>query len=331
MKQTLISLGIILLATAICFGLIYTRNKKHANLLTACPTDVMMCPDGSSIPRSGPSCEFGVCKQDTPTTAISSQTEIPSPTSNQPITEQVKKNSSAFTKITSSATSIFQKMAETLGNTPLLENSDPAKNTTQPQSQNNQPQTPAPAINETRYSLDNNHLVDQNNNVIYTFPPSSSTETHVVNAIAVNQVAPVIGAIPITGLPGKYYLSENTFSNNGGCGFSNKIYILDTNTGAKILMYEENNTTIGTEDPRGCDREMYLLATENEKLILKYHTLNTNMICDSTWSEPENTWYLDVTHIENGTKRYWISPTLSSQAEDFESACRSNLDATTTP
>ncbi len=327
MKQTIISLVVILLATVVCFGLIYQRNKKRANLLTACPSDVMMCPDGSTVPRSGPSCEFGVCKQEPP--QVSTDTQSIPPT--QPEISKTEKKSSGdtFTKVTSSITSALHKVIETVNNVQPQETQELPKSTPP---QNNQSQTP-PAINETRYSVEKNHLVDQNNNTIYTFPSSSSSgsETHVVNAVAVNQIAPVIGAIPVTGLPGKYYLSENSFWGKGSCEFSNKIYILDTATGAKILMYEENNTTLTADDPRGCDREMYLLATENEKLILKYHTLNTNMICDSTWSEPENTWYIDVTHIELGTRRYWISPTLSSQAEQYESSCRANLEATTSP
>jgi hypothetical protein len=331
MKQTLISLGIILLATAICFGLIYNRNKKQSALLNACPADVMVCPDGSSVPRSGPSCEFGVCKQESVSSSDPTQVAL---SQSAPTTEtnqtQKTPSSGAFTNIATSITSVFNKVTKGISSASPEKNQATVQNTPSPSPKNTQPQAP-PAINETRYSVDNNHLVDQNNNVIYTFPPSSSTETHVVNAVAVNQVAPIIGAIPVTGLPGKYYLSENSFGGNGGCQFSNKIYILDTSTGAKILMYEENNTILGIGDPRGCDREMYLLATDNEKLILKYHTLNTNMICDSTWSEPENTWYLDVTHIENGTRRYWISPTLSSQAEDLETTCRSNLEAATTP
>jgi hypothetical protein len=64
---------------------------------------------------------------------------------------------------------------------------------------------------------------------------------------------------------------------------------------------------------------------------MKYHTLGTNMICDSTWSEPEKTWYLDVTKSENGTRRYYISGARYGEAEVKEAACRAIYDASTTP
>jgi hypothetical protein len=75
---------------------------------------------------------------------------------------------------------------------------------------------------------------------------------------------------------------------------------------------------------------MYLLATDNEKLVMKYHTIGTNTVCDSTWSEPEKTWYLDVTHLEKGTKRYFISSTLYVKAEEAEAACRLQYESTST-
>ena len=81
-----------------------------------------------------------------------------------------------------------------------------------------------------RYFIEKNNIIDENNTVIYTIPSSSNSSsgwtTHIVDVIPVNNVAPIIGAIPVTGLPGKYYLSENSFGDIGSCQFSNKIYIL---------------------------------------------------------------------------------------------------------
>jgi hypothetical protein len=255
---------------------------------------------------------------------------MPSPT------QETKKivSTTLFTKITSSATSIFKQAADSIGKSVSSGIKETAKTT--PPVQKTAPPTPL-AINETRYSVKDGKLVDQNNTVIYTITSTSANssgngmDTHIVNAIAVNHVAPIVGAIPVNGLPGKYYLSENSFGSTGGCEFANKIYILDTTTGTKTLLYEENNSLLTSDDPRACNSEMYLLATENEKLILKYHTIGTNMTCDSTWSEPEKTWYLDVTQTEKGSRRYWISPALSGEAEVSEAACRATLGATTTP
>ncbi len=353
MKQTLIYLSVIVLATVLAFGLIHTRNVHQASLVPQCPTDVMMCPDGSSVPRSGPSCEFGVCKQETksneethsPASETITATSTPSaitPDISLPKQTTPKKvvTTNLFTKITSSATSLFNQAVGALGQD-VSSGIKETQKTSSPSSPSIPPteQKPSPSINEMRYTIKNNKIIDQNNNVVYVVPqqPSNSSgsgpvmETHLVNAVQINEVAPIIGAIPVEGLPGKYYLSENSFGDIEKCEFSNKIYILDTKTNTRTLMYEENSATLGGDDPRACNSEMFLLATESEKLVLKYHTINTNMICDSTWSEPEKTWYLDVTHLEKGTRRYVISSALSTQAEASEALCRSALEGTTTP
>ena len=54
------------------------------------------------------------------------------------------------------------------------------------------------------------------------------------------------------------------------------------------------------------------------------------MTCDSTWSEPDKTWYLDVTKLDTGSKRYYIAPALYTEAEQKEEACRAQM-ATSTP
>ena len=121
-------------------------------------------------------------------------------------------------------------------------------------------------------------------------------------------------------------MSENSFGpNQAECLFSNKIYIFDTTTNSKTLLYEENNSTLSKDDQRACNSEIYLLATDNEKLVLKYHTINTNMTCESTWSEPDKTWYLTVTSLANGMGRYYISPEKYGTAEAYEATCRENL------
>ena len=154
---------------------------------------------------------------------------------------------------------------------------------------------------------------------------SAGWESHIVNVVPVNNVAPIIGAIPVEGLPGKYYISENSFGNREACEFSNKIFIYDSNTNVATLMYEENSSTLSHDDPRACNSEIFLLATENSSLILKYHTVGTNTLCDSAWSEPEKTFYLDVTNLSSGMKKYTISETLYNNAEQEEAVCRSKL------
>lgn len=353
MKTTYISLGVVALASVLGY-LLYSNNQKVA-LAKACPADVMVCSDGTSIPRSGPECQFSICKDSTTsdvrnnvptnTETISTSTLDQEPTyTNIPITPPTKSNGSIISKFTTAISSkiaqgtsfIQSNVASGLNN---LKSSQSAttestqtntQNTAQPA--NNQNQTPP---DETRFEVNNGSIVNQDNTVIYTIPASVSTdststwETHVVNVVPVNQVAPVIGGVPVEGLPGKYYLSVNSFGDIEKCEFSNKIFILDTVTDLMELMYEENSQTLAKDDPRACNSEMYLLATDQAKLILKYHTINTNMTCESSWSEPEKTWYIDVTQLESKTRRYVISNALYTQAEDEEAICRSALNATT--
>lgn len=149
---------------------------------------------------------------------------------------------------------------------------------------------------------------------------------HRVNAIAVNPDAPpVVGGIPVVGTTGKYYVSKNSFGNRDACEFSNRIYILDTVANTATLLYEENSSTLSHDDPRACSSDLYLLATEDSKLVMKYHTLGTNQDCDSAWSEPNKTWYLDVTQIMLGMTPYYIPASLYEQSEQAETTCRAAL------
>lgn len=343
-------------------GAVYVQKKRNAVTANQCPVDLMLCPDGSTIARSGPACEFGVCKEDRPSymresATVSTTTPFETTISTSSLPGSVEKNTaplgqatpsssaeeSTFKKAVTVTTTAAKQVASTIiNNIPFVSNlvqNTPSQQTTESTTQNNQQEqaslvTPlTSSLNETRYEIKGNTIVDNNNNVIYILPAytsSSGTETSAVNAVAVNAVAPIIGAIPVTGLPGKYYLSENTIGTNGGCIFSNRIYILDINTGVKVLMYEENNTTINENDPRACTSEIFLLATDREKLIVKYHTIGTEAICESSWSEPEKTWYIDVTKISEGMKRFYISPQQYYESEAKEAQCRALIEATST-
>ena len=348
-RTTYIALGVVLVASFVGFFVFkkYTAKETLTTTIKPCTTDVMMCPNGTTIARSGPDCKFGICKQDnlpsyiTPVTQETKTTQAAeqAPSSSKSVAQKTtvsEPTTNLFAKITNLATSFFSKSsnsAEQAVATGIKETSQATNNPATNSTANS-----TPVVNENRYLvIRNNTLVDQNNNVVYVLPDSflhsSGTtvtmESHFVNAVEVNQVAPVVGAIPIDGQKGKYYLSENSFGDIKNCEFSNKIYILDTIAGTRTLFYEENSTTLDHNDPRACNSEIYLLATEGEKLILKYHTIGTNMVCDSTWSEPEKTWFLDVTKTEKGTRIYPISPTRYAEAEKYEASCREQLSAAT--
>lgn len=327
-KSLIIEIGAVVISAIILVSLVYFKKEKGVADITPCPTDAMMCPDGTSISRSGPDCEFGVCKQDLP--VYIHQEEA---TTTGPLEREVPPT--VLTKITKTSSSLFTKIIKTLSN----DVSSGIQESEQPTPVQKETQVvPSPitkqeniSLNETRYIIKNNNLVDDAGNIIYGFPAQDTIpgmETHLVNAVAVNDVSPVVGAIPVDGQAGKYYLSENSFGDIEKCEFSNKIYILDTLNNTRTLLYEENTLTLSSDDPRACSSEMYLLATDQNKLILKYHTIGTNSVCDSTWSEPEKTWSLDVTKSSEGTKRYYITPELYSQAENFETSCRSQLETT---
>jgi hypothetical protein len=361
MKKTLIEGIIVLVLVGVLGGLVYLKKPKTVSAAPACPLDTMACPDGSTVERSGVNCEFGVCKQELPSymQPISKQSEsiTATSTSNQITnTEDISSLGKAsvtvktpvteggiMKRIKESAASIIKELTTTISSSLPFSNSKTSIDINPTNKQTSQADIPTSknisGIDETHYTIKNGEIVDENNNVIYTIPigggssgvPDSWT-THLVDVVPVNQtIAPIIGAIPVTGLPGKYYLSENSFGSVENCEFSNRIYILDTHTDQKTLMYEENNTTIGREDIRSCTSEIYLLATEAEKLILKYHTIGTDSVCDSTWSEPENIWYLDITKLEAGMRRYVISGPLYSKAEQEETQCRLKYEATSTP
>ena len=347
MNKTLVEVIVVLVLAATLGGVAYIKKPKAGPAaLSLCPTDVMMCPDGSSVPRAGSKCEFGVCAQELPKymqpdtqaeqpiTPLPTKSEtlrrapsIPKPSS--PKKQQVEKTTPS--KIVEALKQAASKVSKSV--TSLFEN---------PKNQNNQV-TPTqniyqvPVLDETRLSVKDNTIVNASGTVIYTLPPtgsggtsSSSWETHVVNVVPVNQIVPVVGAIPVDGVVGKYYLSENSFGNMSLCEFSNRIYILDTIKNTKVLMYEENNTNLTSDDLRACTSEMFLLATEGERLILKYHTVGTNMTCDSTWSEPEKTWYITVTNPSSGTFHYPIPNNLYAKSEQEEAQCRPLHEATST-
>lgn len=347
-KQVLISLSIVIIGGAILLGLVYLN--KEEELSNVCPLEVMACPDGSTVSMSGPNCEYGVCKQ---TAAVitsevtSNEVETTAPVVTNAKTEPVlsfattpetpKDAPSAFSAVIQSVVQLTGKITSSFrGESNSLSNPD---NTQYNQSNNQRegvttptPQGPISTLNEERFTVNNGSIVDSSGNTVATIPVSISTEagtttwdTTIVNVIEVGSTTPVVDGVPVVGATGKYYVSENSFGSIANCEFSNKIFILDTIAETYTLLFEENSSTLSRDDPRACNSEIFLLATEDEKLILKYHTLDTNMTCESTWSEPDKTWYLDVTNLSTLMRRYQITSERYSQAESQEISCRAAL------
>ena len=59
MKELL--LGVVLIVIVGVGGLVYRNAVEHPLQPIACPMDAMMCPDGTSVGRTGSSCTFGEC------------------------------------------------------------------------------------------------------------------------------------------------------------------------------------------------------------------------------------------------------------------------------
>ncbi len=63
MKTTWIIVGVVAVAL-IGWFLLSNMNKGTAEpIAQACPADAMICPDGTSVGRVGPTCEFAACPQ----------------------------------------------------------------------------------------------------------------------------------------------------------------------------------------------------------------------------------------------------------------------------
>ncbi|MBP9771865.1 MAG: hypothetical protein KBD16_03005 [Candidatus Pacebacteria bacterium] len=62
-------LGIIVLIIVIV-GLVFAAKKTEAPIIpgdVACTEEAKICPDGSSVGRTGPNCEFAPCPGEAPT------------------------------------------------------------------------------------------------------------------------------------------------------------------------------------------------------------------------------------------------------------------------
>ncbi|MDE1919660.1 MAG: hypothetical protein KGH56_03090 [Patescibacteria group bacterium] len=54
-------LGILVIILAGFGGLVYRNAVEHPMQPIACPLDALVCPDGTSVSRTGPSCAFPAC------------------------------------------------------------------------------------------------------------------------------------------------------------------------------------------------------------------------------------------------------------------------------
>jgi hypothetical protein len=333
-------IGVIL----IIVSLLYYIQRKDLLATPLCETDVMVCADGSTVPRVAPSCEFSVCKDSVaslvatslPVIAADEKSfgeELATTTRETP---SVRKKLSQITVAIPTANPIISFINNTVSKGASFFTQSPTQETSSVSNNNSvNNQSPAPTYNDTRFNVIHGSLTDTEGNVVasipgptYTPPQGTSNEwqTHTVNAVLVGSTTPIIDGVPVEGQAGKYYISENSFGNKELCEFSNRIYIFDSSTNDKTLLYEENSSTLNKDDPRACNSEIYLLATESEKLIFKYHTLFTNMVCESTWSAPHETWYISVNNVNLST-HYSISTTRYEEAETKELACRSQLES----
>lgn len=339
----------------------FTKNVPQ-KITQTCPQETKVCPDGTTVARVGTDCGFVMCpvedispsqiEMKEVTQATSTETGSTSPVQihttpkvtqatpvKTPTLVTPKKSSNPITTIVSMISATVNNFSVAFNINQSGNPNDaniPASTYIPSTNQENVVYKPLPPKNFAgeKYLVKDGNILSNDNKVIYTLPPevinsvistNAGWTNHTINVVPVGTVPPLVNAIPITDLPGKYYLSENSFGNIEACEFSNKIFILDTYANTVQLMYEENSSTLKPEDPRACNSEIFLLATEANKLILKYHTIGTNTLCDSAWSEPNKTWYLTVDKLHEKMTIYPIPETLYFKSEDEEAACRAKL------
>ena len=69
--------GLIIILIVGIGGVLYRNAGEHSSQPIACPLDAKVCPDGSAVGRSGPSCEFASC----PYSALSQDANLSTSTS----------------------------------------------------------------------------------------------------------------------------------------------------------------------------------------------------------------------------------------------------------
>lgn len=356
-KIVLWSLAVILLSSLGGSGYYFFSRETHTPIeANNCVFEVKTCPDGTHVTRIGKNCDFAICpdgvevipastSSDTvqndinvtkgePVSVSKTSSEPKLPTDQPPTPQSTPQQASLFSSIVSALVTAYNQTSAITQNAVT---SVVSTVTTIGAGNGNSNNTSTPTnLADTKYFVVDGNIVTSDNTIIYSIPAnvieSLGTTTDgwtntPINVVPLGETAPILNAIPIENLPGKYYLSENSFGNIENCEFSNKIYIFDSNTNDAVLLYEENSETLSHDDPRACNSEIILLATENNNLILKYHTLNTGTLCDSSWSEPDRTWYLDVANLQSGMHRYYIPSDLRTSAEQKEEDCRANLEA----
>ncbi len=61
MKKYAIGTGIVAIALLVAVALWNVRTARAPSGAQACPQETKLCPDGSSVGRTGPNCEFAAC------------------------------------------------------------------------------------------------------------------------------------------------------------------------------------------------------------------------------------------------------------------------------
>src|SRR5487761_2425848 len=67
MKNYTIVIGAVVLAIVVALWVVSARTVKAPGGTQACTAEAKLCPDGSSVGRTGPNCEFAVCPMGTAT------------------------------------------------------------------------------------------------------------------------------------------------------------------------------------------------------------------------------------------------------------------------
>lgn len=132
-------------------------------------------------------------------------------------------------------------------------------------------------------------------------------------------------AVPKPNIANKYYIEMSSPVQNDQCKFFNKIFVFDADLQKITLLYEENEKTLNKNDFRACNKNIILLGTEADNLIVFYHTKETGGVCDNLWAYPERIWYLDTSKPHEGTKPFSVPTELYEKAKAEVEACQREL------
>ncbi len=195
--------------------------------------------------------------------------------------------------------------------------------------------TPPNSLSEDTPMLGASYVVDRESGMMHAWDigaesaPAEPIPASLMKSLSINKDTwsdGELSVVPVPGRPGVYYVGSSANERSEGwAGFSNRIYLMDLAKKEVTLLYEENDKNLSPKDYRADVKDILLLATQGNRLILRYHVIGTGGICDTLWDDTENVSYLDLSQIQEGTKKFEVPNVLSTEAKEKMEQCAKDL------